>query len=144
MINNGITINDWVLISGAFVSIGGLILNIRKNVIETRRYNADITSKLSKLDKNLKDVNNDLTFIKNQAKKTTKGLKYTQRYRLYTDLTKAIYRGYNWLEEYREITKLFASYKFLGGNGEIESLYEVYKNLPMKEDEDGEFIKKSD
>ncbi|HEM3578348.1 TPA: hypothetical protein U1C15_002045, partial [Streptococcus suis] len=43
-------------------------------------------------------------------------------------------RGWTTLEERREIAKLFESYKALGGNGEIETMYQIYIQLPMKEE----------
>ncbi len=58
----------------------------------------------------------------------------SRRYLLYRDLDVAIARGWTTLEERRELAKLFESYKILGGNGEIEEMYHIYRELPLQED----------
>ncbi|MGC4387480.1 hypothetical protein ABXW34_16680, partial [Streptococcus suis] len=57
----------------------------------------------------------------------------SRRYTLYKDLDTAIARGWTTLEERRVFANLFDSYKILGGNGEIETMYQIYIQLPMKE-----------
>lgn len=60
--------------------------------------------------------------------------KHIIRYRLFHDMTLDVKIGYTTLERKREIAKLFASYKRIGGNGEIEMLYnEEFMHLPLKE-----------
>lgn len=60
--------------------------------------------------------------------------KHMIRYRLFHDMTRDVKRGYTTLERKREIAMLFASYKRIGGNGEIEMLYnEEFMHLPLEE-----------
>lgn len=60
--------------------------------------------------------------------------KHIIRYRLYHDMTLDVKIGYTTLERKREIAKLFASYKRIGGNGEIDMLYnEEFIHLPLEE-----------
>ena len=62
--------------------------------------------------------------------------KHIIRYRLFHDMTRDVVIGYTTLERKREIAKLFASYKRIGGNGEIEMLYnEEFMHLPLEEKE---------
>ncbi|MCK3905872.1 hypothetical protein HCC14_10350 [Streptococcus suis] len=75
---------------------------------------------------NIKAVKSDMDNLKNSSRSS-------RRYTLFKDLDTAIERGWTTLEERREIAKLFESYKVLGGNGEIETMYQIYIQLPMKE-----------
>ncbi|MCK4025923.1 hypothetical protein [Streptococcus iners] len=75
---------------------------------------------------NIKAVKSDMDNLKNSSRSS-------RRYTLFKDLDTAIERGWTTLEERREIAKLFDSYKILGGNGEIETMYQIYIQLPMKE-----------
>ena len=60
--------------------------------------------------------------------------KHIIRYRLFHDMSRDVERGYTTLERKREVAKLFASYKRVGGNGEIEMLYnEEFMHLPLEE-----------
>ncbi|NQJ70541.1 hypothetical protein HO542_04160 [Streptococcus suis] len=74
----------------------------------------------------LNDVKEEVSTLKNSSRSS-------RRYLLYKDLDTAIERRWTTLEERREIAKLFESYKVLGGNGEIETMYQIYIQLPMKE-----------
>nr|DAF98271.1 MAG TPA: holin protein [Siphoviridae sp. ctaDn21] len=67
------------------------------------------------------------------------GTRKIQRYRLYHDLKSEVMRGYTTLDHFRELSILFESYKNLGGNGEVEALFDKYKELLIKdEDSKGE------
>lgn len=68
------------------------------------------------------------------------GTRKIQRYRLYHDLKKEVIMGYTTLDHFRELSILFESYMNLGGNGEVEALYEKYKKLPIKEEDIDETI----
>lgn len=60
--------------------------------------------------------------------------KHSIRYRLFHDMARDVKMGYTTLERKREIAKLFAAYKRIGGNGEIEMLYnEEFMHLPLEE-----------
>lgn len=68
------------------------------------------------------------------------GTRKIQRYRLYHDLKKEVMRGYTTLDHFRELSILFESYKNLGGNGEVEALFDKYKELPIREEDLDETI----
>ncbi|HFU3947560.1 TPA: hypothetical protein ACGPAJ_002263, partial [Streptococcus suis] len=74
----------------------------------------------------LNDVKEEVSTLKNSSRSS-------RRYLLYKDLEMAIERGWTTLEERREIAKLFDSYQILGGNGEIETMYQIYIQLQIKE-----------
>ena len=74
----------------------------------------------------IKEVKNELDTLKNSSRAS-------RRYTLFKDLEQAIERGYTTLEERREIAKLFECYQVLGGNGEIQTMYEIFTHLPIKE-----------
>ena len=74
----------------------------------------------------IKEVRTELGTLKNSSRAS-------RRYTLFRDLEQAIERGYTSLEERREIAKLFECYKVLGGNGEIQTMYDIFTHLPIKE-----------
>ena len=74
----------------------------------------------------IKEVRSELDTLKNSSRAS-------RRYTLFRDLEHAIERGYTSLEERREIAKLFECYQVLGGNGEIQTMYEIFTQLPIKE-----------
>ena len=74
----------------------------------------------------IKEVKNELDTLKNSSRAS-------RRYTLFRDLEIAIERGFTTLEERREIAKLFECYQVLGGNGEIQTMYDIFTHLPIKE-----------
>ena len=94
--------------------------------------NKELTSLNNRLDvlqntaEKIKEVKSELDTLKNSSRAS-------RRYTLFRDLEIAIDRGYTTLEERREIAKLFECYKVLGGNGEIQTMYEIFTHLPIKE-----------
>jgi hypothetical protein len=56
----------------------------------------------------------------------------TMYLRLERDMTTAINRGYTTVHESDIIHKMHKSYKNLGGNGYIDSLYQKYNNLEVR------------
>ncbi|HEL1573254.1 TPA: hypothetical protein U0J94_000338 [Streptococcus suis] len=99
-------------------------LDVLKN--DNIKIKADLASNVEELDK-LKKNSKDIT-----------------RYRLFHDMTKDIMAGYTTLENKREITKLFDSYKMLDGNGEIEMMYkEEFIDLPLRKEKKDEVDKQA-
>ena len=74
----------------------------------------------------IKEVRSELDTLKNSSRSS-------RRYTLFKDLEQAIERGYTTLEERRELSKLFECYQVLGGNGEIQTMYDIFTHLPIKE-----------
>ncbi|HFI0143447.1 TPA: hypothetical protein ACGPBJ_000036 [Streptococcus suis] len=125
-------INAVTPIAGPFLTtVGGIaIAKIGANAKnELTTINARLTTLQNVADDNqvnLKAVKSDVDNLKTSSRSS-------RRYTLFKDLDTAIERGWTTLEERREIAKLFESYKILGGNGEIETMYQIYIQLPMKE-----------
>ena len=115
-------------IAGTFLTtIGGIaIAKIGSN------NNKELTTMNNRLDvlqntaEEIKEVRTELDTLKNSSRSS-------RRYTLFKDLEHAIGRGYTTLEERREIAKLFECYQVLGGNGEIQTMYEIFTQLPIKE-----------
>lgn len=104
--------------------------NKAKSVLE------EISSTLGDLKGQVDGIDRRTVEINHQNDVIQDGTKKIQRYRLYHDLKREVMRGYTTLDHFRELSILFESYKNIGGNGEIEALYEKYKDLPIREDED--------
>ena len=104
--------------------------NKAKSVLE------EISSTLGDLKGQVDGIDRRTVEINHQHDVIQDGTKKIQRYRLYHDLKREVMRGYTTLDHFRELSILFESYKNLGGNGEVEALYEKYKDLPIREDED--------
>lgn len=104
--------------------------NKAKSVLE------EISSTLGDLKGQVNGIDRRTVEINHQNDVIQDGTKKIQRYRLYHDLKREVMRGYTTLDHFRELSILFESYKNLGGNGEVEALYEKYKDLPIREDED--------
>lgn len=104
--------------------------NKAKSVLE------EISSTLGDLKGQVDGIDRRTVAINHQNDVIQDGTRKIQRYRLYHDLKREVMRGYTTLDHFRELSILFESYKNLGGNGEVEALYEKYKDLPIREDED--------
>ena len=104
--------------------------NKAKSVLE------EISSTLGDLKGQVDGIDRRTVEINHQNDVIQDGTRKIQRYRLYHDLKHEVMRGYTTLDHFRELSILFESYKNLGGNGEVEALYDKYKDLPIREDED--------
>ncbi|HEL1894862.1 TPA: hypothetical protein TX926_001305 [Streptococcus suis] len=114
-----------VIATGGFGYLAARSNNLNKAQFgELKQGMEDIKDDVSNLKKVA--VQEEIDTLKNSGRSS-------RRYTLYKDLDTAIARGWTTLEERREIAKLFESYKILGGNGEIETMYQIYIQLPMKE-----------
>ena len=115
-------------IAGTFLTtIGGIA--IAKIGSNNNKELANMNTRLDTLQNTadeIKEVRSELDTLKNSSRSS-------RRYTLFKDLEQAIERGYTTLEERREIAKLFECYKVLGGNGEIQTMYEIFTQLPIKE-----------
>ena len=121
-------INAVAPVAGTFLTtIGGIA--IAKIGSNNNKELANMNTRLNTLQNSveeIKKVRTELDTLKNSSRAS-------RRYTLFRDLEVAIERGYTSLEERREIAKLFESYKVLGGNGEIQTMYEIFTHLPIKE-----------
>lgn len=93
-----------------------------------------IMDALGVLKNNDEKMNERLNSMSSNLEKHADATKHSIRYRLFHDMTRDVKIGHTTLERKREIAKLFDSYKRIGGNGEIEMLYnEEFMHLPLEE-----------
>ena len=115
-------------VAGTFLTaIGGIA--IAKIGSNSNKELTNINTRLDTLQntaEKIKEVKNELDTLKTSSRAS-------RRYTLFRDLEIAIERGYTTLEERRELSKLFECYQVLGGNGEIQTMYDIFTHLPIKE-----------
>lgn len=126
------------LVSDAVVIafVGGIVSIITAQITTQSKKNAEIiTNKLSDLNKDITELKKDVSDVKEIGKENRDGIRQTQRYRLFKEMTRDIKAGYTTLSRLNEISKLYHSYEKLGGNGEIHDLYVIYIKLPVMPDD---------
>ncbi len=137
-------IGPWVLdgtaIAAISTAIGGvlsaIIVNLANRKDKANEYrDKKMEGGLNELGDMIQGVQDTISNIATNTDLIKDGTKKTQRYRLFHDLKAELMQGYTTLEKYRELSILFESYKALGGNGEIEKLFDKYELLPTKEEE---------
>ncbi|HFU3983781.1 TPA: hypothetical protein ACGO2X_000025 [Streptococcus suis] len=128
-----------VIATGGFGYLAARSNNLNKAQFgELKQGMADIDGRLTTL-QNVADENKaNGESIKKEVDTLKNSSRSSRRYLLYKDLETAIERGWTTLEERREIAKLFDSYKILGGNGEIETMYGIYCELPLEKEKKDE------
>ncbi|AZR96816.1 TPA: hypothetical protein U2D46_002338 [Streptococcus suis] len=123
-----------VIATGGFGYLAARSNNLNKAQFgELKQGMEDIKDDVSNLKKVADDNQVSLVAVQEEIDTLKNSGRSSRRYTLYKDLDTAIARGWTTLEERREIAKLFDSYKILGGNGEIETMYQIYIQLPIKE-----------
>ncbi|MBO4127982.1 hypothetical protein [Streptococcus suis] len=124
-----------VIATGGFGYLAARSNNLNKAQFgELKQGMEDIDGRLTTLQSVAYDNKSDLKAVKSDVDNLKNSSRSSRRYTLYKDLDSAIERGWTTLEERREIAKLFESYKVLGGNGEIETMYGIYCELPLKKE----------
>ncbi len=126
------------LVSDAVVIafVGGIVSIITAQITTQSKKNAElIANKLSDLNKDITELKKDVSDVKEIGKENRDGIRQTQRYRLFKEMTRDIKAGYTTLSRLNEISKLYHSYEKLGGNGEIHDLYVIYIKLPVRPDD---------
>ena len=114
--------------------IGGIVSIITTRITTENKKNAElITSKLLEINEEIAELKKDVSDVKTIGGENRDGIRDTQRYRLFKEMTRDIKLCYTTLSRSTEISKLYHSYEKLGGNGEIHDLYEIYKKLPVKQ-----------
>lgn len=113
--------------------IGGIVSIITTRITTENKKNAElITSKILEINVEIAELKKDVSEVKEIGGKNRDGIRNTQRYRLFKEMTRDIKLCYTTLSRSTEISKLYHSYEKLDGNGEIHDLYEIYKKLPVK------------
>ncbi|NQI77346.1 hypothetical protein [Streptococcus suis] len=125
-----------VIATGGFGYLAARSNNLNKTQFgELKQGMADIEGRLTTLQNVADDNRSNLKAVKSDVDNLKNSSRSSHRYTLYKDLDTAIERGWTTLEERREIAKLFESYKILGGNGEIETMYGIYCELPLEKEQ---------
>ncbi len=118
-------------IAGPFLTtVGGIV--IAKIGSNNNKELTTINARLTTLQKTADDNKSTVGLVKDELETLKTSSRSSRRYTLYKDLETAIERGWTTLEERRELAKLFESYTALGGNGEIETMYDMYCELPLE------------
>lgn len=84
---------------------------------------------LNKEVKSTQDKVDEVTQIGLQNRDSNKSI---MSYRLHREFSEAIERGYTTSEDLSELSGLYRSYAEIGGNGKIETLFNRFKDLPIK------------
>lgn len=134
-------LKDTAVLTTIITACSGLLTVLLNKMFEWKSNKAkgvleEISTTLYTLKKQVDGIDQTTVAINHQNDVIQDGTRKIQRYRLYHDLKHEVMRGYTTLDHFRELSILFESYKNLGGNGEVEALYEKYKDLPIREDED--------
>lgn len=79
--------------------------------------------------KNTQDKVDEVTQIGLQNRDSNKSI---MSYRLHNGFSESIERGYTTSEDLSELSGLYKSYKEIGGNGKIETLFNRFAKLPIK------------
>lgn len=124
----------------------GIYMTIRKSIRESREERVQIIAHQNQLNENLTKLTNDVRdlVIDNEAQQkrieaTESFAKSHFRMELYNALTKALERGYTFVDEATEIAKMYTIYHNNGGNGEIKLLYSKYDKLEIREERYNDF-----
>ncbi|MBS4750315.1 hypothetical protein KG091_04410 [Carnobacteriaceae bacterium zg-ZUI78] len=118
----------WEQLALTMGAVGGLL----KIVLEYRSATKETNHILSKVTEDMQTIKKDAFETKTITIENREGIRHSQRYRLQHDLHVALERGYTTVRELEELTVLFNSYKSLGGNGAIETMFEKFKALEIK------------
>lgn len=122
-------VSDAVLIA----VVGGVVSVITAKITTQSKKNAEmISEKITNLNGDVSEVKKNVSVVMEIGKENRDGIRQTQRYRLFKEMTRDIKLGYTTLSRLNEISKLYHSYEKLGGNGEIHDLYEIYRKLPVR------------
>lgn len=137
-------LRDTAVLTTVITACSGMLTVLLNKLFEWKSNKAkavleEISHTLGTLKEQVDGIDQMTVTINHQNDVIQDGTRKIQRYRLYHDLKSEVMRGYTTLDHFRELSILFESYKNLGGNGEVEALFDKYKELPIKdEDSKGE------
>lgn len=124
----------------------GIYMTIKKHFKESKDereqlllYQADVTKTLTKLTEDVRELVIENENQQKQLEATESFAKSHFRMELYNALTKALERGYTFVDEATEIAKMYTIYHNNGGNGEIKLLYSKYDKLEIREERYNDF-----
>ncbi len=123
-----------------------IYMTIRKSIRESREERVQIIAHQNQLNETLTKLTNDVRELVIENESQQKQLEATEsftkshfRMELYNALTKALERGYTFVDEATEIAKMYTIYHNNGGNGEIKLLYSKYDKLEIREERYNDF-----
>lgn len=124
----------------------GIYMTIKKHFKESKEereqlllYQADVTKTLTKITEDVRELVIENENQQKQLEATESFAKSHFRIELYNALTKALERGYTFVDEATEIAKMYTIYHNNGGNGEIKLLYSKYDKLEIREERYNDF-----
>lgn len=103
--------------------------NLSKEVKSTQDRTEKQLDRVSMEVKSTQDKVDEVTQIGLQNRDSNKSI---MSYRLHTEFSEAIERGFTTSEDLSELSGLYKSYAEIGGNGKIETLFNRFKTLPIK------------
>lgn len=138
-------LTDTAVLTTIITACTGLLTVLINKIFEwhaskSRAVLEEISGTLGTLKEQVDGIDQRTVEINHQNDVIQDGTRRIQRYRLYQDLKKEVIKGYTTLDHFRELSILFESYKNLGGNGEVEALFDKYKELPIREEDIDETI----
>lgn len=127
--------SDAVLIAtiGAVGTLIKVILDYKTTTKQSNKVLTQIVVQMKELQDQqdlLQDKQDVLTKI---GEGNRKGNRNIIRYRVRREMHTALERGFEFTDHYSEVVELYHTYKELGGNGVVDSLFERYEKLPLKE-----------
>ena len=96
--------------------------------------NKQLVGQIESLNKEVKKTQTQVEEVTHLGLQNRTSNKSIMSYRLHESFGEAIKRGYTTVEDYEELSGLYANYKEIGGNGKIEALYNRYRKLPIRKE----------
>lgn len=94
--------------------------------------NKQIAEQFENLNKEVKKTQNQVEEVTQIGLHNRDSNKSIMSYRLHKEFSEAIERGFTTSEDLSELSGLYKSYAEIGGNGKIETLFNRFAKLPIK------------
>lgn len=94
--------------------------------------NKQMTKQFEQLNKEVKSTQDKVDEVTQIGLQNRDSNKSIMSYSLHKEFSEAIERGFTTSEDLSELSGLYKSYAEIGGNGKIETLFNRFKTLPIK------------
>lgn len=94
--------------------------------------NKQITKQFEQLSSEVKSTQDKVDEVTQIGLHNRNSNKSIMSFRLHKEFSEAIERGYTTSEDLSELSGLYKSYAEIGGNGKIETLFNRFAKLPIK------------
>ena len=94
--------------------------------------NKEMVKQFESLNKEVKSTQDKVDKVTQIGLQNRDSNKSNMSYILHREFSEAIERGYTTSEDLSELSGLYKSYAEIGGNGKIETLFNRFKDLPIK------------